>query len=57
MVVKLLLKEKISVNADETLEELKTRIHAIEHVMLPMVVSMFADETINTEKVIYEKFK
>ena len=48
---------EISVNADETLEELKTRIHAIEHVMLPMVVSMFADETINTEKVIYEKFK
>ena len=42
---------------DRTLEELKTRIHAIEHVMLPMVVSMFADETINTEKVIYEKFK
>ena len=48
---------EISVNADETLEELKTRIHAIEHVMLPMVVSKFADETINTEKVIYEKFK
>ena len=48
---------EISVNADETLEELKTRIHAIEHVMLPMVVSKFADGTINTEKVIYEKFK
>ena len=48
---------EISVNANETSEELKTRIHAIEHVMLPMVVSMFADETINTEKVIYEKFK
>ena len=44
-------------NNDETLEELKTRIHAIEHVMLPMVVSKFADGTINTEKVIYEKFK
>ena len=48
---------EISVNANETSEELKTRIHAIEHVMLPMVVSKFADETINTEKVIYEKFK
>ena len=48
---------EISVNPKETLEELKTRIHAIEHVMLPMVVSKFADETINTEKVIYEKFK
>ena len=32
------------------MEELKTRIHAIEHVMLPMVVSKFADGTINTEK-------
>ena len=48
---------EISVNANETLEELKTRIHAIEHVMLPMVVSKFADGTINAEKVIYEKFK
>ena len=48
---------EISVNPKETLEELKTRIHTIEHVMLPMVVSKFADETINTEKVIYEKFK
>ena len=48
---------EISVNVDETLEELKKRIHAIEHVMLPMVVSKFADGTINTEKVIYEKFK
>ena len=41
----------------ETLEELKTRIHAIEHVMLPKVVSKFADGTINTKRVIYEKFK
>ena len=48
---------EISVNSDETLEELKTRIHAIEHVMLPMVVSKFADGTINTKRVIYEKFK
>ena len=47
---------EISVNADETLEELKTRIHAIEHVMLPKVVSKFADGTINEKKVIYEKF-
>ena len=47
---------EISVDSNETLEELKTRIHAIEHVMLPMVVSKFADGSINTEKVIYEKF-
>ena len=48
---------EISVNANETSEELETRIHAIEHVMLPMVVSKFADGTINAEKIIYEKFK
>ena len=48
---------EISVNANETSEELKTRIHAIEHVMLPMVVSKLADGTINAEKIIYEKFK
>ena len=48
---------EISVNGNETSEELKTRIHAIEHVMLPTVVSKFADGTINAEKIIYEKFK
>ena len=48
---------EISVNANETPEELKTRIHAIEHVMLPKVVSQFADGTINTKSGIYEKFK
>ena len=48
---------EISVNANETSEELKTRIHAIEHVMLPIIVSKFADGTINTKSVIYEKFK
>ena len=48
---------EISVNANETPEELKTRIHAIEHVMLPIIVSKFADGTINTKRVIYEKFK
>ena len=48
---------EISVNANETSEELKTRIHAIEHVMLPLIVSKFADGTINAEKIIYEKFK
>ena len=48
---------EISVNANETMNELKSRIRSIEHVMLPMVVSKFADGTINTEKVIYEKFK
>ena len=48
---------EMPVNANETYEEIKTRIHRIEHVMLPMVVSKFADGTINTEKIIYEKFK
>ena len=48
---------EICVNANETINELKSRIHSIEHVMLPMVVSKFADGTINTEKVIYETFK
>jgi phosphoribosylglycinamide formyltransferase-1 len=48
---------EISVNENETSEKLKTRIHAIEHVMLPMIVSKFADGTINAEKIIYEKFK
>ena len=48
---------EISVNANETSEELKTRIHAIEHVMLPIVVSKCANGTINTKRVIYEKFK
>ena len=48
---------EISVNANETSEELKTRIHAIEHVMLPKVISKFADGTIDTKRVIYEKFK
>ena len=47
---------EMPVNANETYEEIKTRIHRIEHVMLPMVVSKFADGTINTEKIIYEKF-
>ena len=47
---------EISVNTNETINELKSRIHSIEHVMLPMVVSKFADGTINKEKVIYEKF-
>ena len=48
---------EISVNANETSEELKKRIHAIEHVMLPMVVSKFANGTINSKRIIYEKFK
>ena len=48
---------EMPVYANETHEEIKTRIHRIEHVMLPMVVSKFANGTINTEKIIYEKFK
>ena len=54
---KIIAQGEISVYSSDTLESLKTRIHAIEHVMLPMVVSKFADGTINTKKVIYEKFK
>ena len=48
---------EMPVNVNETYQEIKTRIHRIEHVMLPMVVSKFADGTISTEKIIYEKFK
>ncbi len=48
---------EMPVNVNETYQEIKTRIHKIEHVMLPMVVSKFADGTISTEKIIYEKFK
>ena len=54
---KIIAQGEISVCSSDNLESLKTRIHAIEHVMLPMVVSKFADGTINTKKVIYEKFK
>ena len=54
---KIIAQGEIPVCSSDTLESLKTRIHAIEHVMLPMVVSKFADGTINTKKVIYEKFK
>lgn len=53
---KIIAQGEISVQADETAQGLQKRIHAIEHVMLPMVVSKFADETINTSKIIYEKF-
>ena len=48
---------EISLSTNETLEDLEARIHSIEHVMLPKVVSKFADGTINTKKIIYEKFK
>ena len=47
---------EIKVNPNETFENLKTRIHAIEHVMLPMVVSKFADGSLNKNDIIYEKF-
>ena len=53
---KIIAQGEISVQADETAQGLQKRIHAIEHVMLPMVVSKFADGTINTSKIIYEKF-
>ena len=47
---------EISVQPDDTAEDLQKRIHGIERVMLPLVVSKFADGTINTSKIIYEKF-
>ena len=47
---------EIKVNPNETFENLKTRIHAIEHVMLPMVVSKFADGSLKKNDIIYEKF-
>ena len=53
---KIIAQGEISVEANETAQGLQKRIHAIEHVMLPMVVSKFADGTINTSKIIYEKF-
>ena len=53
---KIIAQGEISVGANETAQGLQKRIHAIEHVMLPMVVSKFADGTINTSKIIYEKF-
>ena len=48
---------EISVRSDETVDGLKTRIHAIEHVMLPKIVSKFAEGTINDKNIIYEKFE
>ena len=47
---------EMSVSSNETLEDLKTRIHTIEHVMLPLVVSKFANGSINNDEIIYEKF-
>ena len=47
---------EIPVHSNATLEELKKRIHSIEHAMLPMVVSRFADGTIDTNNIIYEEF-
>ena len=48
---------EISVRSDETVDGLKARIHAIEHVMLPKIVSKFAEGTINDKNIIYEKFE
>ena len=54
---KIIAQGEISVRTNETAENLQKRIHAVEHVMLPLVVSKFADGTINSRKIIYEKFK
>lgn len=53
---KIIAQAEISVKPGETEKELKKRIHSIEHVMLPKVVSKFAEGSINTGDEIYEKF-
>ena len=53
---KIIAQGEIKVNPNETFENLKTRIHAIEHVMLPMVVYKFANGSLNKNEIIYEKF-
>ena len=47
---------EMSVSVNETLDVLKARIHAIEHVMLPIVVSKFANGSIYKSGIIHEKF-
>tara|TARA_B100000963_G_scaffold344529_1_gene347466 strand:+ start:1123 stop:1725 length:603 start_codon:yes stop_codon:yes gene_type:complete len=47
---------EMSVSVNETLDVLKARIHAIEHVMLPTVVSKFANGSIYKSGIIHEKF-
>ena len=47
---------ELSVNPNETEKQLKRRIHSIEHILLPKIVSKFADGSIDVNNVIYEVF-
>ena len=45
---------ELSVNPNETEKQLKRRIHSIEHILLPKIVSKFADGSIDVNNIIYE---
>ena len=47
---------ELSVNPDETKKQLKKRIHSIEHILLPKIVSKFADGSIDVNNTVYEVF-
>ena len=47
---------ELSVNPNETEKQLKRRIHLIEHILLPKIVSKFADGSIDVNNIIYEVF-
>ena len=47
---------ELSVNPNETEKQLKRRIHSIEHILLPKIVSKFADGSIDMNNIIYEVF-
>ena len=47
---------ELSVDPNETEKQLKRRIHSIEHILLPKIVSKFADGSIDVNNIIYEVF-
>ena len=47
---------ELSVDPNETEKQLKRRIHSIEHILLPKIVSKFADGSIDMNNIIYEVF-
>ena len=47
---------ELSVNPNETEKQLRRRIHSIEHILLPKIVSKFADGSIDMNNIIYEVF-
>ena len=53
---KIIAQGEISVQQSDTVQDIKKRIHSIEHAMLPRVVSKFADGSIFKYGKIYEKF-